>query len=156
MTNVNRVITVQQRGRKSTASVALAPFRPSGPPRIEPPRDLAPDATVVFTEIIASAPQGEYQAHDRDLLAAYAGAVVQERSASAAIAADVASATPALLRAQKQAQHAIVMLSRWLRIGPLGRQPNRSVRANTRAATQLSYYDLQALERANGRRSDGS
>ena len=155
MTNVNRVITVQQRGCKSTASVALAPFRPSGPPRIEPPRNLAPDATVVFTEIIASAPQGEYQA-DRDLLAAYAGAVVQERSASAAIAADVASATPALLRAQKQAQHAMVMLSRRLRIGPLGRQPNRSVRANTRAATQLSYYDLQALERANGRRSDGS
>ena len=141
---------MQQRGRKSSANVAMAPFRPVSAQRIEPPRDLSRDARVIFTETISAAPVGEYQAHDRDLLAAYANAVVQERAASAAIAADIAGASPALLRAQKQAQHAMVILSRRLRIGPLGRQPNRSVRANTRAAQQLSYYDVQALERRNG------
>ena len=40
----------------------------------------------------------------------------------------------------------MVTLSRRLRIGPLGRQPNRSVRPNTRPATQFNYYDRAALE----------
>ena len=140
---------VQQRGRKSAASVALAPFRPVAGPPIEPPADLEPAARVIFVETVAAAPAGEYQPVDIDLLAAYARAVLQERAASAAIAADMEGASPALLKAQRQAQHAMVILSRRLRIGPLGRQPNRSVRANTRPATQLSYYDVMALERRN-------
>jgi hypothetical protein len=122
----------------------MAPYV-CGPERLKPPDDLDGETRTIFLDLVLAASPTHFEPVDRPLLCAYCRAAALERQASAAIAENIAAATPSLLAVQAQATKTMHDLSMRLRLSPQARSGHLTTRAK-RATPVLSYYDRRRLE----------
>ena len=131
--------------RKPASDIAV----PTGAVRrLRPPADLAADSPErkLFIDLVASLPASHFRESDEPLLSAYVRAVCRERTASGELAAGgyvtADGKTSPWLRVLKDATRDMTVISRLLRLNPVGRLQSAQAEPD-----QISYYERLALER---------
>ena len=117
--------------------------------RIKPPADIVPGSPEyeLFCDLVLNLPPTHFQLSDSPLLAAYCRAAIQERVASAELAAAgfvVGDKPSPWLPIQQAATRVISTYSRMLKLNPAARSP---VPAKAAGNEPVSYYDRVELER---------
>jgi phage terminase small subunit len=133
-----------QRGRKSAASLAIAPATNGSSRPL--PEELSEAELIVFRSIKAAAPPDHFEASDQPLLTEYCTAVVQARRAAAMLRrdGDVVDGKPSpWLTVQEKSVRAMTALSLRLRLSPQARREKmkteRPVTWSERFAQEQEY-----------------
>src|SRR5262249_28598230 len=119
---------------------------------LRPPEHLNDEERREFADLVVGAPARHFLASDLPLVAAYARAIVAERTAAAKLAADPvwgAVASP-WLQIWTAKVRAMTTLGRMLSLNPAGRVPSLSLKP----AEPVSYYERMSL--LEGRRDEPS
>ena len=137
---------MHQRGRKSTAQLALLDDVPVEPPKVvEPPADMPEDQKEVWRRVVASCPPDWFQPETLDLLTQYCIHVCRSRFLAGLIngmnTAAIGTSTEKVLE--------------------LMRQEHRQTRLVASLATKMriaqqSSYDKSARKRGSGKLSAGT
>jgi phage terminase small subunit len=130
--------------RKPASAIAVVP---TGVRRLRPPADLAADSPErkLFIDLVASLPASHFRESDEPLLSAYVRAVCRERTAAGELAAGgyvtTDGKTSPWMRVLKDATRDMTVISRLLRLNPVGR-----LQSSSSEPDQISsYYERMSL-----------
>ena len=130
--------------RKSAAAAAILSFRPR--PHLAPSPGAPPEVRKLFSELVASVPEGHFVVSDAPLLEEYATAIHWARQATLALAKqgplNIEGRPSGWVAIQEKASKAIVALSARLRLSPQHREQSRTV---GRAAHKLPPSPYEAM-----------
>ena len=136
---------MQQRGRKSVASLVALNGVDGSPPRLTPPSSLSDPERRIFAATVAAS--GHLRASDTPLLCRYVEIVALSDHAAERLRADVMKGRPSQwLATQERLIKVLISLGRQLRLSPLSRassDPKTLARHN--GGSPPSYYETMRL-----------
>ena len=127
-------------------SAISSEINPIGSTRLRPPPDLTGPERDLFCEVVSACSPDHFRSSDLTVLGAFCRAAIMEKVAAGELAAGgyvIDNKPSAWASILKDAQRAVAVYSRLLRLNPVGRNP-----AKSEPDQPVSYYDRMRLEEA--------